>query len=146
MTSHTEGCEVSSVEEGHDVKDGTVGSLKQLKGEARADFTALEKKGLDRKTNHQGLMKAAFPLPLPPPRLPPHTRTTTTTTPPSLPTPLLPFSSPWRRRFDQPFLGYQVLLCDLEKMNKKGKNHPKRKTLQNMENKSKKIFSKKTKE
>ena len=64
MTSHTEGCEVTSVEEGHDVERATaqndeiVGSLKQLKGETSADLTALEKKGLDRKTNHQHLMKA----------------------------------------------------------------------------------------
>ena len=36
----------------------TVGSMKQLKNETSADLTALEKKGLDRKTNHQGLMKA----------------------------------------------------------------------------------------
>ena len=66
MTSHTEMCEdfeVTSVEEGHDVERVTaqngeiVGSLKQLKGETSADLTALEKKGLDRKTNHQGLMK-----------------------------------------------------------------------------------------
>ena len=35
-----------------------VGSLKQLKGETSADLSALEKKGLDRKTKHQGLMKA----------------------------------------------------------------------------------------
>ena len=34
-----------------------VGSLKQLKGETIADLSALEK-GLDRKTKHQGLMKA----------------------------------------------------------------------------------------
>ena len=66
MTSHTEmceDCEVTSVEEGHDVERVTaqngeiVGSLKQLKGETSADLTAFEKKGLDRKTNHQGLMK-----------------------------------------------------------------------------------------
>ena len=62
MTSHTEGCDATSVEEGHDVErvtaqiDETVGSLKQLKGETSADLTALEK-GLDRKTNHQGLTK-----------------------------------------------------------------------------------------
>ena len=30
-----------------------VGSMKQLKNETSADFTALEKEGLDRKTNHQ---------------------------------------------------------------------------------------------
>ena len=35
-----------------------VGSLKQLKGETSADLSALEKKGLDRKTNHQDLVKA----------------------------------------------------------------------------------------
>ena len=54
LTSHTEGCEVTSVEEGRDVERATaqngetVGSLKQLKGETSADLTALEKKGLDR--------------------------------------------------------------------------------------------------
>ena len=35
-----------------------VGILKQLKVETSADLTALEKKGLDRKTNHQDLTKA----------------------------------------------------------------------------------------
>ena len=35
----------------------TVGILKQLKDETSVDLTALEKKGLDRKTNHQNLMK-----------------------------------------------------------------------------------------
>ena len=35
-----------------------VGVLKQLKDETSADLTALEKKGLDRKTNHQDLTKA----------------------------------------------------------------------------------------
>ena len=37
--------------------DETAGILKQLKGETSADSAALEKKGLDRKTNHEGLMK-----------------------------------------------------------------------------------------
>ena len=60
MTSRSEGCEVTSVEEGHDVERATAlngeiaGSLKQVKGETSADLTAFEKKGLDRKTNHQG--------------------------------------------------------------------------------------------
>jgi len=35
----------------------TAGILKQLKDETSVDLTALEKKGLDRKTNHQNLMK-----------------------------------------------------------------------------------------
>ena len=35
-----------------------VGSMKQLKNETSADLTALEKKWLDRRTNHQDLMKA----------------------------------------------------------------------------------------
>ena len=35
-----------------------VGLLKQLKDETSADFIALAKKGLDRKTNHQDLTKA----------------------------------------------------------------------------------------
>ena len=53
------------MEEGYDVErvivtqnGEIVGSLKQLKGETSADLTALEKKGLDRKTNHEGRMKA----------------------------------------------------------------------------------------
>ena len=68
MTLHTEMCEkseVTSVEEGHDVdgrhapqSDETAGILKQLKFEMSADMTAFKMKGLDRKTNHQGLMKA----------------------------------------------------------------------------------------
>jgi len=68
MTSHTEtceGCEVTSVKEGHDVErvivaksDETANILKQLKNETSADLTALEKKGLDRKTSHQELVKA----------------------------------------------------------------------------------------
>ena len=33
--------------------DETVGILKQLNGETSADLTALEKKGLDQKTDHQ---------------------------------------------------------------------------------------------
>ena len=37
--------------------DETAGILKRLKDETSADSTALEKKGLDRKTNHQELMK-----------------------------------------------------------------------------------------
>ena len=67
MTSHTEtceSCEVTSVEEGHDVdgrnvpqSDETAGMLKQLKDEMSADLTAF-KKGLDRKTNHDDLTKA----------------------------------------------------------------------------------------
>ena len=66
VTSHTkmrEGCEVTSVEEGHDVErvtarsDEIVAILKQLKDEMSADLTALEKKGLDWKTHHQDLMK-----------------------------------------------------------------------------------------
>ena len=41
------------------LQDGAiVGSLKQLKGETSADLTALEKKGLDRKTNQNDLTKA----------------------------------------------------------------------------------------
>ena len=66
-TPHTEMCEKSeftSVEDGHDVErvivpqsDGTAGILKQLKDETSADLTALEKKGLDCKTNDQDLMK-----------------------------------------------------------------------------------------
>ena len=50
------------VKEGHDVdgrhapqSDETAGILKQLKDETSADWTALEKKGLDRKTNHEVL-------------------------------------------------------------------------------------------
>ena len=35
-----------------------VGSMRQLKNETSTDLTALEKKGLDRRTNHQDLMKA----------------------------------------------------------------------------------------
>ena len=35
-----------------------VGVLKRLKDETSADLPALEKKGLDRKTNHQDLTKA----------------------------------------------------------------------------------------
>ena len=64
---HTEMCKmskVSSVKEGHDVdgrhapqNDETAGVLKHGKGETSADLTALEKKGLDRKTNHKDLMK-----------------------------------------------------------------------------------------
>ena len=54
-TSHSEmcdGCEVTSVEEGHDVERVTARSeivdiLKQLKDETSADLTALEKKELD---------------------------------------------------------------------------------------------------
>jgi len=56
LTSHTEMCkksEVTSLEEGHDVERVIV-----LKDETSADLTTLEKKGLDRKTNHEGLMKA----------------------------------------------------------------------------------------
>ena len=60
--------EVTSVEEGHAVErvtvpqsDETAGILKQLKDETSADLTALEKKGMDRKTNHEGLMKAETP-------------------------------------------------------------------------------------
>ena len=62
-TMHTEMCEksvVTSVEEGYDVErvivpqnDETAGILKQLNGETSADLTALEKKGLDRRTDHQ---------------------------------------------------------------------------------------------
>ena len=62
-TLHTEMCEksdVTSVEEGYDVErvivpqnDETAGILKQLNGETSADLTALEKKGLDRRTDHQ---------------------------------------------------------------------------------------------
>ena len=45
-----------------------VGSLKQLKGETSADLTALQKEELDRKTKHQGLMKAETqPRPARPP-------------------------------------------------------------------------------
>ena len=68
ITSHTEMCEKSeviSVEEGHDVdgrhapqSDDIAGILKQSKDEMSADLTAFKKKGLDRKTNRQGLMKA----------------------------------------------------------------------------------------
>jgi len=66
-TLHTEmreKSEVTSEEEGHDVErvivpqsDEIVGILRQLKDETSADVTALEKKGLDRKTNHQDPMK-----------------------------------------------------------------------------------------
>ena len=65
---HTEMCEkseVTSVEEGHDVErvivpqsDDTADILKQSNDETSADLTSLEKKGLDRKTNREGLMKA----------------------------------------------------------------------------------------
>jgi len=68
MTSHTEmceDCEVTSVEDGHDVdgrhapqSDETAGILKQSKDEVGVDLMAFKKKELDRKTNHQGLMKA----------------------------------------------------------------------------------------
>ena len=68
MTSHTEtceSCEVTSVEEGHDVdgrnapqSDETAGILKQLKDEMSADLTAFKKKELDRNTNHHDLTKA----------------------------------------------------------------------------------------
>ena len=67
MTSHTEmceDCEVTSVEEGHDVErvtaqsDETACILNQLKDETSAGLTALEKKGLDRKISHQDLTKA----------------------------------------------------------------------------------------
>ena len=48
--------------------DETADILKQLKDESSADLTALEKKGLDRKTNHEGLMKAeTLPKPMRPP-------------------------------------------------------------------------------
>ena len=63
-TSHTGKCEkkgeVTSVEEGHDVErvivpksDETADILKQSNGETSADLTALEKKGLDWRTDHQ---------------------------------------------------------------------------------------------
>merc|ERR1711916_173628 len=39
-------------------RDETAGILKQLKGVTSADLFALEKKGLDRETKHQRLMKA----------------------------------------------------------------------------------------
>ena len=91
MTSHTEmreDCEVTSVEEGHDVELGTarndeitedveekrvpecamehsvdvpvpqIVETRRLKDETSADLTALEKKKLDRKTNHHELTKA----------------------------------------------------------------------------------------
>ena len=68
MTSHTEmceDCEVTSVEEGHDVdgrhapqSDETAGIPRPLKDEMTAVLTAFLKKGLDRKTNHQDLTKA----------------------------------------------------------------------------------------
>ena len=66
-TPYTEMCEkskVTSVEEGHDVErvivsqsDETADILKQSIGHTSADLTALEKKGFDRKTNHQNLTK-----------------------------------------------------------------------------------------
>ena len=85
MTSHTASCEVTSVETQSQVEhtraataeqelenaltQTLVTTLKKESVETSADLTALEKKGLDRKTNHQGLMKAetqprpAKPLP-----------------------------------------------------------------------------------
>ena len=93
MTSHTEmceGCEVTSVEEGHDAErvtarsDEIVGSLKWLKDETSADLTALEKQGLDRKTNHQDPVKAETqPRPARPP--------------------------PWRDKMQQ---GFNVVACN----------------------------------
>ena len=66
-TLHTEMCEkseVTSAEEGHDVdgrhapqSDETADILKQSKDEMSADLTALKKKRLDRKTNHEGFMR-----------------------------------------------------------------------------------------
>jgi len=63
MMPHTEKCEkneVTSVEEGHDVErvivpqnDETAGMLKQSTDEMSAYLTAPEKKGLDRRTDHQ---------------------------------------------------------------------------------------------
>ena len=68
MTLHTEmreKSEVTSVEEGHHVdgrhapqSDETADILKQSKDEMSAGLTALKKKGLGRKTIHEGLMKA----------------------------------------------------------------------------------------
>ena len=67
MTLHTEMCEkseVTSAEEGHDVdgrhapqSDETADILKQSKDEMSAGLTAFKKKGLDRKTNHEGVMR-----------------------------------------------------------------------------------------
>ena len=48
--------------------DETASVLKQLKNETSSDLTALEKKGLDLKTNHQEFVKAeALPRPTRPP-------------------------------------------------------------------------------
>ena len=59
-----EECEVTSLDQGHDFKhvivpqsDETADILKQSNGETSADWTALEKNRLDRKTNHQALRR-----------------------------------------------------------------------------------------